>query len=313
MMTLRIGTRGSQLALWQAHWVAEELLTSFPYLDVQVVVIRTSGDESSGETGGQTEDSAHTPLNSSQQDLDSVGLFTSEIERALLDGKIDLAVHSLKDLPCELGAGLEIGAYCRREDSRDVLISKNELSLDELPAGSQIGTSSLRRRAQILAFRPDLRCVELRGNLDTRLRKLDESPDLSGIVVAAAGMIRLGWQSRISQYLDRDRFLPAPAQGVIAVEISTERSDVKDLMVGLNHKPTELEARTERSFLQALQAGCHTPVGAHAVLVNGSLELSGMVFSLDGYRHMEVKAKGTDPELIGQQAAKDALRAGEVI
>jgi len=221
-------------------------------------------------------------------------------------------VHSLKDLPCELAEGLVLGAYCLREDARDVLISKNNCSLEELPSGSIIGTSSLRRRAQLLARRPALSCVDLRGNLDTRLQKLDESPELSGIIQAAAGLIRLGWDNRISQYLDTDDFLPAPAQGVIAVELSAERSEVISLVSSLNHVPTEFAARAERSFLRALQAGCHAPVGAYAVQTDTALVLNGMVLSLDGQQVIKVKATGIDPELTGEQAAEDALKKGAI-
>ena len=297
MTTLRIGTRGSRLALWQANWVAEQLLEHYPKLDTQVVAIKTTGDERM--TGGRF----------AYETGDAKGLFTGEIEAAWLDDTIDFAVHRLKDLPCELPEGLMIGAYCKREDPRDVLISTGGLTLENLPPGSQLGTSSLRRKAQILALRPDLQCVDIKGNLDTRLRKLEESSELSGLVVAAAGMIRTGWQNKISQYLDEDSFLPAAGQGVIAVEVSTENIEVRELVVCVNHELSEYEVRAERSFLHTLQAGCHAPVGVRAVYTESTrtLVLKAMVASDDGSYVKQVTAEGVNPELVGKQAAEDVI------
>ena len=313
MTTLRIGTRGSKLALWQAHWVAEQLLARDAGLDLQVVVVKTSGDLAQSGAGGTGLGAPLCPKDKVGHQAPSllphsdIGLFTGELEAALLDGTIDLAVHSLKDLPCELPEGLAIAAYCKREDPRDALISEGGLALEELPPGSCIGTASLRRKALILALRPDLCCVDLRGNLDTRLRKLEESSELSAIVVAAAGLIRMGWESRISQYLSEEAFLPAPGQGVVAVEISAARAGVLEVVAGINHGPSEFEALAERSFLHTLGAGCHAPVGARAVFAEGTLVLTAMEASLDGSRVMQVSAKGTDPELVGKQAAEAVL------
>ena len=329
---LRIGTRGSQLALWQAHWVAKQLSALYPEVNLQVVAIKTAGDEVEQRDGAGVvqrdgvgvvqrdgvgvvqRDGVGVPLFGTKSGTPTpslcptpTGLFTSELEAALLDGSIDLAVHSLKDLPSELSPGLEIAAYCKREDPRDVLISKGGLTLAEMPAGALIGTASPRRTAQILAFRPDLKCVPLRGNLDTRLRKLDEAPDseLLGIVVAAAGVHRMGWQSRISEYLNEDVFVPSAGQGIIAVEVSAERADLRDLLAPLNHQSSKQEARAERAFLHSLQAGCQAPVGAHAVYSNdsGVLVLKVMVASLDGSNITQATTEGTNPELIGRQAA----------
>ena len=295
MTSLRIGTRSSSLAIKQAQWVADRLSDCFPRLEVQIITIKTLGDE-------------HLTVPLSR--LDGKGFFTSELEEALLDNLIDIAVHSFKDLPYELSQGLEISACCEREDPRDVLVSKDNLSLEDLPSRSQVGTSSLRRVAQVLSLRPDVACVSIRGNLDTRLRKLDESSDLSGIVVAAAGMHRLGLHQRISHYLDDESFLPAAAQGVIAVEISTERDDIRSLVSRINHLPSEFEARAERCFLNAMGGGCHASVGARAVYAEGSLKLRGRVLSLDGSKMLSVQTEGTDPELVGSLAAEDALRQG---
>ena len=295
MRILRIGTRSSSLALWQARWVADRIREKDSALVIELVTIKTAGEKLS-----------EIPLSQ----IGSRGLFTEEIEAALLDENIDLAVHSLKDLPYELPLGLEIGAYSKREDSRDVFISKNTQSLEDLPKNAQIGTSSLRRKAQVLSIRPDLCCIEIRGNINTRLSKLDQSHDLSGIILAAAGVVRLGLQDRITQYLSEDRFLPAAGQGVIAIEFFEERIDIRDLLKGINHMQSEYEARAERRFLSVLQGGCRVPIGVRAVYKEGDLELKGMVASLDGSRTVWVKAKGTDPDLVGRQAAEDALRQG---
>ncbi|MCL1847502.1 MAG: hydroxymethylbilane synthase [Coriobacteriia bacterium] len=370
MKALRIGTRSSSLALIQAQQVANRLQELHPGLAVELVPLRTTGDSLSSTT---------LPLPGGK------GLFTDAIEAALLEGDIDLAVHSLKDLPCELPQGLAIGAYCQREDPRDVLICKAEgAKLDSchpeldgacseldsggpspaavepqglspsaavgtttkrpipcLPPQAQVGTSSLRRTAQLLSVRPDLRCVAIRGNIDTRLRKLDEDPVLSALIVAAAGVHRLGLHSRITCYLDEAFFLPAPGQGVIAIEIATDRADsatIQALIADLNHQPSELEARAERSFLQALGGGCQVPLGALATYApahdkrdgpfcqvrhdkgdgpfcqvrepaatSATLNLSAMVASLDGSCILRAQLTGSDPDSLGKQAAEDIL------
>ena len=293
--TLRIGTRGSRLALWQAQWVADRLREQHPELTTELVIIKTTGEAL-----------LETPL----PKIGGKGLFTDEIEAALLDGSIDLAVHSLKDLPNDLPPGLEIGAFCQRVDPRDILVSKNGLSLQELSPRALIGTSSLRRAAQLLNLRSDVRCVDIRGNVETRIQKLDESPDLSGIILAAAGLIHMGCQNRITQYLDEDVFLPAPGQGVIAVEIPTARSDMRALLSSINHRPSEYESRAERRFLATLQGGCQVPIGARAVFADGILTLRGMVGNLNGSEIIRVCASGTNPDFVGEQAAHEALRRG---
>ena len=316
MTTLRIGTRGSKLALWQANWVASELCKFQPDLATQIVAIQTMGEKEPDFllTG-----------------VESKGFFTGEIEAALLEGSIDVAVHSLKDLPTQLPEGLEIGAYCKREYARDVLITKSGKTFANLPAHTRIGTSSLRRMAQIRNLRPDIECVDIRGNIDTRLKKLEESGKYDGIVIAAAGIIRIGRQDAITEYLAEEICLPAPGQGVIAVEISSERADIRNLVTPINHQPTEYEARAERQFLYALEGGCQVPIGARArysagALDDGTLELSGMVASLDGSKVVRVREAGaapvasstdylpavllTVPELLGNQAAANALSKG---
>ncbi|MCL2807575.1 MAG: hydroxymethylbilane synthase [Coriobacteriia bacterium] len=318
MKSLRIGTRGSSLALWQAQWVAKQLLICHPTLDIHIVTIKTTGD---------------IRLEAPIPELGGKGLFTTEIEEALLKGEIDLAVHSLKDLPCEMPRGLAVAAYTQREDARDVLIGKSGLTLEELPPGSLLGTSSLRRKALILSINPGLNCVDLRGNIDTRLRKLDESRKLQGIVVAAAGIHRMGWQDRITHYLDDAHFLPAAGQGVIALEMCAQHSELGDFVACINHLPSELEARAERSFLSTLQAGCHEPVGARASYQQGppgppdppgtldipkqasssplsspgTLVLKGMIARIDGSKILRTKATGTNPEVVGAEAAKTVL------
>ena len=301
MTVLRIGTRGSRLALWQTQWVMERLRELHPNLSVEIVTIKTSGEK-------DLHADPNAPL--VQPGSRGMGVFTDEIETALLDGRIDLAVHSLKDLASELPQGLVIGAYCVREDPRDVLVSTGGLTFAELPPHSLIGTSSLRRVAQVLHLRPDLRCVDMRGNVDTRLRRLEESSELSAIILAAAGIIRLGFTDRITQYFDDEVFLPAPGQGVIAVEISAERDDLRELTAKLNHQPSEYEVRCERSFLSALKGGCRLPVGARAIHGGDTIRFRGMVASIDGTQMITTQISGTDPESLGRQAAQDVLDRG---
>ena len=295
MTTIRIGTRGSRLALWQAQWVADRLREHYPHLSFELATITTTGEMLLGMPPSK---------------LDGEGLFTDKIEEALFEGKIDFAVHSLKDLTNDVPDDLEISAFCQREDPRDVLISKSGLMLQDLPPMSRIGTSSLRRIAQILNLRPDITCVNIRGNIDTRMQKLEDSQDLDGIILAAAGVIRMGWQDRITQYFDEDLILPAAGQGIIAIETHIGRGDIKYLVSALNHQPSEYEACAERLFSDILQGGCRTPIGVRAVFADGILNLKGMVASLDGTTVVRVEASGTDPNRVGRQAANEALRSG---
>ena len=262
-----IGTRGSKLALWQAHWVQGKLLKTHPTLSVEIIVIKTKGDKI-----------LDVPL----AKVGGKGLFVKEIEDALLEGKIDLAVHSMKDMPAELPGGLTIGAIPQRENPLDVLVSKRGC-LADLPEGARIGTSSLRRAAQILFSRPDMRIDPLRGNLDTRLRKLDTG-GMDAIVLAAAGIRRLGLKHRITEYLDSGVMLPAAGQGALCIEVRTGDEDTGALIGELDHAETRTVVLGERAFLHRLGGSCQVPIAAHGRIEGKRFELSGLVAEPDGSR-----------------------------
>lgn len=295
MKRLVIGTRASELAMWQAQWVKDRLAEAHPDLEVELSALDTAGDRD-----------LSTPLPL----VDGKGVFTAEIEQGLCDGSLDAAVHSLKDLPTTLPDGFAIGAYCQRHDPRDAFLGKEGRTLAELPEGARVGTSSLRRAAQVRRMRPDVECVSIRGNLATRWRKLQEDEGMAGIVLAAAGVARLGWRDRITEYLAPDAVMPAAGQGVIAVEVAADRADVAELVQAVNHGDSERAARTERTFLAELEGGCQTPIGALAVCVGRTIRFSGMVCSLDGTRMVRVSHIGEDPEVVGREAAEEALARG---
>ena len=299
MNIVRIGTRDSVLALWQAEWVQGHLHRLFPDMEFVLVPMKTKGDKI-----------LDVPL----AKIGDKGLFTKELEQGLWRGDIDLAVHSLKDLPTLLPEGLSIAAFCEREEPRDVFLSKDGTTLAGLPEDAVIGTSSLRRKAQICHFRPDLRFADLRGNLQTRWRKLQES-DLAGIVLAYAGVKRLGWDERITEILTEDIMLPAVGQGSVAVEIRAEREDIKQLVSRLNHPATEKAVRAERALMRELEGGCQVPIGALGQLRDDWIVLTAMVASLDGTRLLRAIAEGNDPEQVGMQAAGSLLAqgAGEIL
>jgi hydroxymethylbilane synthase len=275
--TLRVGTRGSALALWQAEHVIERLRAMVPALDVQAEIIRTHGDRvrdrALSQVGGK-------------------GLFVKELEAALLSGEIDLAVHSLKDMPTELPGGLALAAILERGDPRDALVMRDGPGgLAALPAGARVGTSSLRRRTQLLAVRPDLRVLDLRGNVDTRLHKLSDG-DYEAIVLAAAGLLRLGRAAAVAEYLPLDVMLPAVGQGALCVETRANDDATQGLVAALDHPPTRQAVRAERAFLQRLEGGCQVPIAAHAEVGDGQLCLRGLVASLDGMRLVRDEVRG---------------------
>jgi hydroxymethylbilane synthase len=265
MTTLKIGSRGSVLALAQAEWVRRKLQEKG--LNVEIIVIKTSGDRFVDRT---------------IQSLGGKGIFTKEIEDALLRREIDLAVHSMKDLPTELPKGLAIAAVPVREDPRDVLVSRKNIPLDALPKGAQLATGSLRRKSQILNYRPDLVVVPIRGNVDTRLKKLfEQGPD--AIVLAAAGLKRLDREDRITEYLPPDICLSAVAQGALAIETRDDEPS-RQAVAFLHHDPSFIEVTAERAFLRKLGGGCHLPVAARACIDGELLSLTGMVAEPDGRR-----------------------------
>lgn len=294
MKNIRIGTRDSQLAMWQAEWVKCKLTELYPELQFELAPMKTKGDKI-----------LDVPLSK----IGDKGLFTKELENGLFRGEIDLAVHSLKDMPTILPDGLIISAYCEREEPRDVYLSKNGIPLEELPSGAIIGTSSLRRKSQLKHYRPDLNFMDLRGNLQTRWRKLEES-NMEGIVLAAAGVKRLGWEGRITQVLPETVMLSAVGQGSIAIEILASRADIQELLTRINHRTTEKAVRAERALMRTLEGGCQVPIGAFAQVAEGQITLRGMVASLDGVRLIKAEATGTDPEMVGRKAAEKLIALG---
>jgi hydroxymethylbilane synthase len=293
---LRIGTRGSPLALKQANGVKESLAALDPHLQIDLIIIKTTGDRI---------------LDSPLSAIGGKGLFVKEIEEALLDERIDLAVHSMKDMPGDLPKGLAIGAVPVREDPRDVFISRDRCVLQEVPDRQRIGTSSLRRKAQLLHIRPDLEIIPLRGNLDTRIKKI-ETENLAGIILAAAGIHRLGMESQIGHYLDLQTSLPAVGQGALALEIREDDSRLKNLLGPIHHESTALCTQAERAFLSRLQGGCQVPIAGHARLQDGHIVLQGLIASLDGRNLFKDQAQGSlsDPRNLGIQLADRLLYAG---
>ncbi|MBF0171339.1 MAG: hydroxymethylbilane synthase [Nitrospinae bacterium] len=262
---LKIGTRKSPLALWQANWVKGEIEKKHS-IAVELVPIATQGDKildvALAKVGGK-------------------GLFVKELETALLEGEVDLAVHSMKDVPTDLPDGLFLSTICEREDARDAYIARTGVPFLDLPQGAVIGTSSLRRQTQLLARRPDLKIVTLRGNIGTRMRKMDEEM-MDGIILAAAGLIRMEEAARITEYLSSDLSLPAVAQGALGLEARVDDVRVLSYLEFLNHEPTRVCVEAERSFLARLEGGCQVPIAAHATMDGGKVTLTGLVGALDG-------------------------------
>ena len=301
---VRVGTRGSALALWQARWVVENLRERRPDVQVQLEVIKTTGDRI---------------LDAPLSKIGDKGLFTREIEHALLRKDIDCAVHSLKDLPTELPAGLAIGAVSVREDVRDVFIPhpRNAIrTLLDQPHGAAVATGSLRRRTQLLHARPDLSVVDIRGNLQTRLRKLEES-SWAGMLLARAGVVRLGLEDRIGEVLPTDVMLPAVGQGALAIEIRADDEGLRALVASLHDEQTARATACERAFLARMEGGCQIPIGTHARVAGpegraGVLVLDAMVGSLDGVTVVRGRHQGLPEraEEIGRGLAEDLLRRG---
>lgn len=294
--TLRIGTRGSVLALTQTRWVEAQLRRHHPELATELVVIRTTGDKITD-----------VPL----ARIGGKGLFIKEIEEALLRGEVDLAVHSLKDMPAELPPGCVLGAFPPREDWRDAFLSPRWDSLDDIPPGGRVGTGSLRRRVQVLHRRPDLEVVPLRGNVDTRLRKL-ETENLEAIILAAAGLKRLGLGHLPRGYLAPEEMLPAIGQGALALEVRAGDREMLEVLKPLDHRPTRVTVTAERAFLARLGGGCLVPVAALGELTDGRLRLTGLISDADGRRVVRDQAEG-EPEAaasLGTELAERLLAAG---
>ncbi|MGH7852194.1 MAG: hydroxymethylbilane synthase [Candidatus Binatia bacterium] len=297
MTRIRIGTRGSLLALAQSNWVKAQLMQNEPALEVELRIIKTSGDRL-----------IDTPI----QNLGGKGVFTKEIEQALLRDEIDLAVHSMKDLPAQLPAGLVIAAVPKREDPRDVLVTREKRAFAELPSGTTIGTGSLRRQAQLLNKRRDLAMVPMRGNVDTRLRKLDEG-QVNALVMAAAGLKRIGRADRIGEYLADEVCVSAVAQGALGVE-SRKESLVGEHLRFLHDPATCSEVAAERALLDRLGGDCYVPIGARARLFGSQLKLTGVVASPDGSRlcRGEISGHADAAAELGQRLAEELLKQGAV-
>ena len=295
-MKLTFATRPSALARWQTQWVLAALQAAHPGLICEEKVIITRGDKI---------------LDKPLPEIGGKGLFTQELERELLSGEVQCAVHSLKDLPVENPDGLTVGCIPIRADVRDALISPKGFTLDTLPPASVVGTSSLRRAAQILSARPDISIKSLRGNVDTRLRKvLDGQYD--AIILAGAGLIRLGLDFHITQWLPLDVMLPAPGQGALAVQCRADDEETLSLLSALEDMPTRLAVTAERQFLLGLGGGCAVPVAAYAAVSNqqSAISLKGLVASVDGKKLIKVTGEGADPIELGNRLAQEAIAKG---
>lgn len=296
MQTIRIATRKSPLAMWQAEHVADALRRAHPGLEVEILGMSTQGDKI-----------LDTPL----AKIGGKGLFVKELEQRMLEGDADIAVHSMKDVPVELPDGLHLSVILEREDPRDAFVSNEHADLAALPEGARVGTSSLRRQCQLADRRPDLQIVPLRGNVNTRLRKLDDG-DYQAIILASAGLIRLGFAERIRGYLSTDDSLPAIGQGAIGIECRADDARVNALLRPLHHAHTASCVRAERAMNQRLEGGCQVPIGGHATLDDGGLHLRGLVGTVDGSEIVRGEIRGPEDqaEQLGRALAEELLEHG---
>ena len=293
---LIIGSRGSGLALWQANWIKSQLEELHAGLQVDITIIKTSGDKIQD-----------VPLTK----IGGKGLFVKEIEEALLRRDVDIAVHSMKDVPMKLPYELEISVVTERENPFDALISKDNIQLDDLPKNAKIGTGSLRRSSQLLKYRPDFEIVPLRGNIDTRIKKLD-SEGLDAIILAAAGLRRMGWRDKIAQVIPAEIILPAMGQGTVGIETRQHDPDVFEAIMALDHEETHLALDAERAFVDVLEGGCQVPIGAYATLDEKTITLSGLVASLDGKTIYQASQQRplAEAKQLGQELGHEILAMG---
>ncbi len=291
-----IGSRGSELALVQSNLVIEELKKYYTGISFKIKVIKTKGDKI---------------LDKTLDKIGGKGLFVKEIENALLKGEIDIAVHSMKDVPSEFPDGLEISAITKRKDARDILVSKDGKSFRELRKGAKLGTSSLRRGAQLRGLRKDIEIVPVRGNVQTRINKIQEL-DLDGVILAAAGLIRLGLGKEISQFFDFNDIVPAIGQGALGIEIRKDDAFIKEMVSKLNDDLTEIAIKAERIFMKILNGGCHVPVGAFAYVEKEKLKMIGLVSSIDGQNVIKVydEDRTENYAVLGRRVAEKALARG---
>lgn len=293
---IRIGTRGSPLALWQANWIKAELEALHSGLEVEIITIKTSGDKIQD-----------APL----AKIGGKGLFVKEIEEGLIASEIDIAVHSMKDVPIKLPYGLEISTITKRENPCDALISKDNKKLADLPKNARIGTGSLRRTTQLLNYRPDLQIVPMRGNIDTRIKKL-KTEGLDAIILASAGLIRMGWKDMISEIIDPDILLPSVGQGAVGIEARQQDIGTLRWITGLDDEATHIALEAERAFLKVLGGGCQVPIGAYATLDGKELTLRALVGSPDGKQILKSEKKGSSQNAkdIGTSLGKQLLNMG---
>ncbi|WP_026961144.1 hydroxymethylbilane synthase [Alicyclobacillus herbarius] len=295
MRTIRVASRRSRLALTQTQWVIDKLKSALPDVEFEVVPVVTKGDR---------------VLDVSLTKIGGKGLFVSEVEQTLLERRADFAVHSLKDVPAELASGLVIAAMPAREDPSDALLSRDGTPLDMLPARARIGTSSLRRAAQLRELRPDVEIVTLRGNIDTRLKRLQEG-DYDAIVLAAAGLSRMGWSQFVTERLPVERFIPAVGQGILAIECREDDTELREWLRTVADVNTEFAATAERAFLARLGGSCQVPMGAFARLTeHGEWRMTGMVAGPDGQPLLRSEQSGRDPRELGLRVAEDLLSQG---
>ena len=292
--SITLGSRPSPLARWQSETILRQLQVACPALSCRMLTIQTRGDRT---------------LDRPLPEIGGKGLFTSELEAALRSGEIDLAVHSLKDLPVANAPELCIAAISQRADARDVLVSNHGQCLADLPVGARVGTSSLRRAAQLLAARPDLNMFSLRGNVDTRIRKILQG-DYDAIILAAAGVERLGLEKYVSEHLAFEVMLPAPGQGVLAVQCRTSDTTLHELLAPLHDQNAARAVSAERAFLAGLGGGCSAPIAAYAQIFGATISMTGLVASLDGRHIVRVIGEGPDPLDLGAKLAQRALELG---
>lgn len=290
--TIKIGTRGSKLALWQANEVQRIIKDKFPQIETEIVIIKTKGDKI---------------LDTSLSKIGDKGLFTKEIEHALINTDVDIAVHSFKDMPTELPDGLIIGAVLPRADVRDVFVSKDGRMLSEMTEDDKIGTSSLRRKAQLLAYNPKLQIVDIRGNVETRLAKMNGGV-CDAIVMAGAGFMRLGYQEQITEFLNEDIMLPAVSQGAVAIEVCENNEEITDILDAVNDEKTWIECMAERCLLRTLEGGCQVPVGCLSAMKDSNFIMTALVADVDGTRVVR-ESISCETDL----ASEKAIELGELI
>lgn len=292
----KVGTRGSQLALYQTNLVISKLNEQYPDKQFELKIISTKGDE---------------VLDVALSKIGDKGLFTKELEDQLKSGDIDLAVHSLKDLPTVFPEGMSLGAILERAEYRDALVNNKGLKLKDLTPEHKIATSSLRRKAQLLRINPDFNIIDIRGNVNTRLRKMDEGY-CDAMFMAGAGLIRIGLEDRITELIETEVMIPAPGQGAIAIEIRENNPEIEQLLAPLNHIETQQRVAAERAFLEYLEGGCQVPIGSFSTIQNGVLQLEGIISSTDGATHIQGRLVGhaNEARQIGMKLAEDLLNKG---